>query len=196
MLVTRDDNTLETNSTYLATCGLKLRPINNRGKSVLYGRIKAYNETNANLVSYINDDDYSMLTKDSIEFIRVLNKDALFTNSLFKTYKAWIPLCSTNILEYKKEYEDRSLLCPHQTIVLRRTLAIDLLKETQELIKSKDWDENSCDFVLRNIVTNKNLWYYYPEITYKWVNQNNGLHTTQVSLNQEIRKYFKQLKTS
>ncbi len=88
MLVTRDDNTLETNSTYLATCGLKLRPIDNKGKSVLYGRIKAYNETNANLVSYIDDDDYSMLTKDSIEFIRVLNKDALITNSLFKTYKA------------------------------------------------------------------------------------------------------------
>lgn len=196
MLVTRDVNTYEANSVYLATSGETVRQIDNRDRSVLYGRIKAYSETDAELVSFIDDDDYSLLTSAHLEAIKSLNKDALFTNSLFKTYKSWIPLCNSTVTEYKKLYEDNSMLCPHQTIVLRRTLALDLLRETEQLIKDKSWCTNATDYILRNLISNKDLWYYYPEITYKWVNQNNGLHTTQVSLNQEIRKYFKQLKSS
>ena len=196
MLVTRDVNTYEANSVYLATCGEAVRQIDNRGHSVLYGRIKAYSQTDAELVSFIDDDDYSLLTSVHLEAIKLLNKDALFTNSLFKTYKSWIPLCHRRVVKYKKLYEDQSMLCPHQTIVLRRTLALELLKEVQQLIKDKGWCENSADYVLRKLISHKELRFYYPEVTYKWVNQNNGLHTTQVSLNQEIRKYFKQLKTS
>lgn len=196
MLVTRDINTFEANNNFLRLAGQELKAIDNRGKSVLYGRTKAYNETDDSHVSFIDDDDFTMLNKRHIEEIIALDKDALFTNSLFVTYKAWIPLCNTSITEYKKRYEDVSDLCPHQTIVLKRTLALDLLKEVSDILKQKGWCENTADYVLRLLISKKELWYYYPEITYKWVNQSNGLHTTQVSLNNEIRKYFKHLKLS
>lgn len=196
MLVTRDLNTFETNSVYLSTCDETLRHVDNRCHSVFYGRTKAYNETDSELVSFIDDDDYTMLTRQHLEVIKLMNKDALFTNSLFKAYKAWMPLCNTKVVKYKKLYEEHSMLCPHQTIVLRRTLALDLLKEVGSLLKEKDWCENTTDYVLRNLISAKELWTYYPEITYKWVNQNNGLHTSQVAVNQEIRKYFKHFKPS
>lgn len=196
MLVTRDINTFEANNNFLRLAEQDLRTIDNRGKSVLYGRTKAYSETDDSHVSFIDDDDFTILNKRHIEEIIALDKDALFTNSLFVTYKAWIPLCNTSITEYKKRYEDISDLCPHQTIVLKRTLALDLLKEVSDILKQKGWCENTADYVLRLLISKKELWYYYPEITYKWVNQSNGLHTTQVSLNNEIRKYFKHLKLS
>lgn len=196
MLVTRDINTFEANNNFLRLAEQDLRAIDNRGKSVLYGRTKAYNETDDSHVSFIDDDDFTMLNKRHIEEIIALDKDALFTNSLFVTYKAWIPLCNTSITEYKKRYEDVSDLCPHQTIVLNRALALDLLKEVSDILKQKGWCENTTDYVLRLLISKKELWYYYPKITYKWVNQSNGLHTTQVSLNNEIRKYFKHLKLS
>lgn len=196
MLVTRDVNTFEANSNFLHLAGQTLRQIDNRGRSVLYGRLKAYSESDSSHVSFIDDDDFTMLNKRHVEDIIALNKDALFTNSLFVTYKAWIPLCNTSITEYRKQHENVSDLCPHQTIVLKRSLALELLNEVSVLLKQKGWSENSADFVLRKLISHKELWHYYPEITYKWVNQSNGLHTTQVSLYNEIRKYFKQLKPS
>lgn len=190
MLVTRDINTIEENKLVLNGLGFNLNAINNRGFSTYYGRSKAYEESNKEFVSFIDDDDCTLLTQSHIEYILNKNTDALFTNSIHKTYVDWITLSKKDIKEYSQSDEKKGLLCPHQTMVIRTRLALDIVKEAKRIMDLKGWQENKFDIVFRLLISQANLWHYYPEITYKWIKTKGSLHYSDIQTTSEIRKYF------
>lgn len=72
VLSTRDTNTIAHNARLLKAIGVQLRVIENKGASVAHGRHKAFFETDSTFVSYIDDDDILMITKEHIENIVLL----------------------------------------------------------------------------------------------------------------------------
>ena len=54
VLKTRENNTIEQNRIHLLNNGVELKVIDNTKKSVLHGRLKAYEECETSFVSFID----------------------------------------------------------------------------------------------------------------------------------------------
>lgn len=188
VLSTRDISTIAYNIKRLKDAGIDLRVIENKGHSVAYGRHKAFFETDSTFVSYIDDDDILRITKEHIEHIVSIDKDALYTNSTMFLKERKILGTPKFVKEWTLRNEVDKLTSPHQTIVYKQEYIKRISLESIELMKSKGWHENVYDYVCRALVSLEGKWFYYPEVTYQWNSNTGGIHKDKIYV--ELRAYF------
>lgn len=188
VLNTRDTNTIEQNKRHLKSIGIDLHILNNRGLSVQEGRIKGFQLGAEDYVSFIDDDDISLLQANHVRDIVSLNKDAIYTNNNFLLNNKFHPGTFSFVKEWSLTNEVNKLTKPHQTIVYKRDYAQKLAKRAKELISNKGWPQNTFDYVSRALVSLDQNWYYYPEVTYQWNNNTHGLHKDSIYLS--LNKFF------
>lgn len=188
VLSTRDNNTIESNADRLKDIGIHLRVIKNKGHSVAYGRQIAFFETDSDLVSYIDDDDVLRITKEQVENIVALNKDALYTNSTMFLKEKELKTTASFVKVWTLQNELDKLTKPHQTIVYKQDYIRRISLQAIELMKSKGWNENVYDYVCRALVSLEGNWFYYPEVTYQWNTNTSGIHKDKIYV--ELKRYF------
>jgi len=188
VLSTRDTNTIAHNAKLLKAIGVQLRVIVNKGASVAHDRHKAFFETDSAFVSYIDDDDILMITKEHIENIVGFDKDALYTNSTMFLKERKVLGTPKFVKVWTMQNELDKLTKPHQTIVYKQDYIRRISLQAIELIKSKGWPENVYDYVCRALVSLEGRWFYYPEVTYQWNSNTGGIHKDKIYV--ELRQYF------
>lgn len=188
ILCTRDINTVDVNKAHLQSLDIDLRVCHNKGYSILHGRSKAYNETDKEFVSFIDDDDVTLLSKRHVEDLIALNKDAAYTNGYLFLKDKKVKTTPKFVKEWSFRNEVDRLTSPHETIVYRREYINRISLAAIDLIKKKGWSENTYDYVCRALVSLDNNWYYYPEITYQWNSNTGGAHKD--AIYRELREYF------
>lgn len=188
VLYTRDINTIESNAERLKDIGIQLRVIKNKGHSVAYGRQIAFFETDSDLVSYIDDDDVLRITKEQVENIVALNKDALYTNSTMFLKEKELKTTASFVKVWTMRNELDKLTKPHQTIVYKQDYIRRISLQAIELMKNKGWNENVYDYVCRALVSLEGNWFYYPEVTYQWNTNTGGIHKDKIYV--ELKRYF------
>lgn len=164
--------------------------VNNHNKDILTGRVVGYNETDAEYVSFVDDDDQTMLTAEHVSAILNKAKPALFTNSITSSNGIDRVQVPEIFKEWNLNLEKRGYIRPHQTIVYQKHVALELLKTTQQIISAKQWDRNDCDVLMRMLASISYGWDYLPEVTYKWNVHSAGEHFKRPQRIQEIRKYI------
>ena len=188
VLSTRDTNTIAHNAKLLKAIGIDLRVIENKGNSVAHVRHKVFFETDSTFVSYIDDDDILMITKEHIENIVGFDKDALYTNSTMFLKERKVLGTPKFVKVWTMQNELDKLTKPHQTIVYKQDYIRRISLQAIELIKSKGWPENVYDYVCRALVSLEGGWFYYPEVTYQWNSNTGGIHKDKIYV--ELRQYF------
>lgn len=165
--------------------------INNFDKGIMSGRLIGFEQSDSEFVSFVDDDDQTLLNPDIIYSLTQLNKPALFTNSLMisptgrSNYQ--VPISINN---WTLHLEKRGYIRPHQTIIYRRDILKDLIKDTCNLIYENNWSENDFDIIMRFLVSANIGWHYEPIITYKWMIHMNGDHFKRQPRILEIRKFI------
>lgn len=172
----------------------KIKPvvIDNPG-TVAQGRKKAYFETDALYVSYVDDDDYSLITLDHISKMvkqSIINKKPVYSNSSLQTKASQRFLTSPYVREWSFELERRKQTIPHQSIIYETKVAQEVYTKAMELITKNKWHENTIDFVMRSIVSREIGWTYFPENTYVWCVSPSGLREVLRPEHQKILTYF------
>lgn len=190
VLKSRENNTIEQNRQHFLNNGIELKVIDNHKKSVLYGRLKAYEECETSFVSFIDDDDISLLTKEQIEKYIALNKAAMYTNSYKQTRLGKFPLTIPTLKEWSLASELSNKTKPHQTIVYQTEFAKQLVREASRLTHKHTWSMNTCDYIMRAIVSTDMGWHYEPDLTYVWDTNTLGLHLQQSMLYYDLKKHF------
>lgn len=173
-----------------ASAGYFYRVVNNRGKDILHGRTIGYNETDSKYVSFVDDDDETMLTKEHVQEIILRDKPALFTNSVTVDKEIEKVQVSPVFRKWNIHSEKSGYIRPHQTIVYQKDVALDLLKATKDIIKNNHWDPNDCDVVMRMLASVLYGWDYFPEVTYRWNVHLGGDHFKRPHRATQIRKYI------
>lgn len=190
VLSTRSVNTLKLNQLHFEQNSLRLDIIDNRGKSVQYGRVKAYNLCQTEYVSYIDDDDISYLTGDHVSIMTDSYVKPCFTNSLRINRDERSLLVSSGITYWSLELEKNRKIKPHQTMIIKTDTAIVMSKIAIKLIKHRGWSENSFDYVLRALISLEIGWTYHPLVTYSWQLSPDSLHTRDRIFYYEASNYF------
>lgn len=188
----REDTTRGADSLRLSSAetGHGYTVIDNRDKDILAGRKVGFVECDAEFVSFVDDDDETLITKQQIETILVVNAPALFTNSLVSGMQSQPVQVHDSIDVWTLHAERRGYIRPHQTIVYRREVAIELLEQSEKLIARHGWHKNSVDHVMRLLASVSVGWAYWPVITYKWYRHQGGEHRIRPMENSKIRKFF------
>lgn len=194
ILSTRAVNTIEVNKLRFEKEGLRLKVIPNKGRTVLYGRIKAYSESTGTHLSFIDDDDISLIDQDTVRRILLLDKEAVYTNSYFTCNGRKTLLTPKYVRVWTLNDEKLKTTKPHQTFILQKDYILRIAKDACVLIKTKGWDENVFDYVCRVLISLEDNWHYDNSVTYMWNNNTNGLHrdTVYTSLNEYFFKLSKQ----
>ncbi len=190
VLKTRENNTIDKSIEHFKQQGVTLKVIDNHKKSVLYGRTKAYEECDNSFVSFIDDDDISLLTKDQIARYIELNKKAMYTNSYKQTRLGKFPLTLVTLKEWSLRNELSNKTKPHQSIIYDSSFAKDLVKRAGELILKHSWSTNTCDYVMRALVSTELGWHYEPDLTYVWDTNTSGSHLRQSMIYYDLKRYF------
>lgn len=190
VLKTREKNTIDKNIEHFNQQGVQLKVIDNVGKSVLYGRTKAYEECEDPFVSFIDDDDISLLTKEQIDKYIALNKKAMYTNSYKQTRLGKYPLTVVKLKEWSLSNELSNKTKPHQSIIYDSSFAKDLVKKAGGLIYKNHWSMNTCDYVMRALVSTELGWHYEPDLTYIWDTNTYGLHLQHSMDYYDLKRYF------
>lgn len=190
VLKTRENNTIEQNKQHFLDNGIDLKVIDNSKKSVLHGRLKAYEECDTSFVSFIDDDDISLLTKEHITKYIELNKVAMYTNSYKQTRLGKMPLTIPTLKEWSLASELDNKTKPHQSIIYRTQFAKDLVREAAALTHKHSWSMNTCDYIMRAIVSTEMQWHYEPDLTYIWDTNSLGLHMQQAMLYYDLKRHF------
>lgn len=173
-----------------AKTGAGIRVIDNVGRSIAYGREKAYSECESEYVSFLDDDDLSLLTPPVAKRLCGLDLPAVFTNGVVtfrgdKTCKV-LP----TVKAWTLDLERRRMCRPHPTIIYKADFARDLVRESLDLMRSMGWAENTFDYVMRAVVSNTIGWHYDPAITYQWnigADSYHQVHSEQFAV---LRNYF------
>jgi hypothetical protein len=161
--------------------------------TVAEGRKKAYFETDALYVSYLDDDDYSIITLEQISKMvkqLIINKKPIYSNSSLQTRSSQRFLTGPYVKEWNLELEKRKQTVPHQTIIYETKLAQEIYTKAMELIVKNKWHENTIDFVMRSLVSREIGWTYFPENTYVWCVSPSGLREVLRPEHQKILTYF------
>lgn len=169
--------------------GAEIKTIRNIGKTILEGRMAAYFNGKTEFVSYVDDDDVSYLNASHLEkMIEMAADRPVFSNS--RKNQAILPGMITDFELnpiYVKKWdllsEVAGIIKPHQTIVMKRSVAKEMFTAAANFITVKKLDPNCIDFVLRTFISKKYGWNYYPEVTYQW---NLAKDSTCVELNKVL----------
>lgn len=165
--------------------GLDFRVIENQGRSVLYGRYAGL-DCDGTHVTWVDDDDETLLQKSDLENLEYQHP-AVFTNSFIVTRGLNIPEW---VKDWNLELEKSRIVRPHPTFILEKDFAQKILIETDDLLRSKGWGENFCDYVFRLLISTTVGWKYVPLVAYKWYIHDNNLHQKDVAGMNKIRAYF------
>lgn len=191
-LTTRTPNLNLLNKLKLEKLGYDLLIIDNTGKSILHGRQVAMQETTSDFISFIDDDDETLLTAGHLTELKAHTHDCVFTNSIVKNDKKIYNLNNSSIKEWTLKREQTGYILPHQTFIFKKELYLRLLAEASDLIKKNGWCENKTDFVVRILCSKYKLWHYYPYVTYRWNISNSSNHkATNPSEFVQIRYFIK-----
>jgi hypothetical protein len=172
------------------SAGYSYKIIDNTGKSILNGRKIGYLECQSEFVSFVDDDDETLLSSKNVEDMIALNSNAVFTNSITKTALSESIQISTAFSEWNLMLEKRGYIRPHQTIVYQTAFAVELFLQAEKLIVKNGWHPNSVDHVMRLLVSATVGWKYFPDLTYKWNRHAEGEHAKRLKQNNEIRQFF------
>jgi hypothetical protein len=176
VLCSRSNNTIDLNRLHFQKEQLSFKVIDNRGKSVAYGRQKGYEEADSCFISFIDDDDISRLTGDQVARMLLNYKKPVYTNSLKISNKERICLTNENIKSWSLINECKRKTKPHQTMILKKETALEFSNLTLRLLKFKKWPENTFDYVFRSLISLELGWDYFPEITYEWHIGGDSIH--------------------
>jgi len=138
------------------------------GMTIMKGREFAYNDGDSEKVSFIDDDDTSLLTKQKLFSLCDIATPALFTNSNRLVRRQTIPLNNPWIRTWSWELEKQKMITPHQTMIIDRKLAIDITKLAITEITEHQWDPGIFDYVFRVLISKNIGWYYVNDVTYNW----------------------------
>jgi hypothetical protein len=171
--------------------GANVRVIENTGKDILTGRIQGYMETDSKFVSFIDDDDFSLLKPDVANSLMDLNEKALFTNGIKMRNGEWAYKVLPKYTKWTLDLEKQQEIRPHATIIYQGNFAKELLTDSISLIEKKNWDVNTIDYVMRAMVSTTIGWHYVNVSTYQWNIGADSHHINQgMFLFPELRKYF------
>jgi len=177
VLCTRSNNTIDLNRLHFQEQQLSFKIIDNREKSVAYGRQKGYEETDSLFVSFIDDDDISRLTNKQVaQMLLGYTVKPVYTNSLKISNKERILLTNSNVKLWSLENERTRKTKPHQTLILKKEQALQFTKITLALLRFKKWPENTFDYVFRSLISLELGWDYFSEVTYEWYVGSDSLH--------------------
>jgi hypothetical protein len=188
----REDTTRGADSLRLscADTGHGYTVIDNRDKDILAGRKVGFLECDAEFVSFVDDDDETLLTRQHVDSILAASAPALFTDSIVTGGIATQRQVAPAFTQWSLHAEKRGYIRPHQTIVYRREVAAGLLAQGEALIAKHGWDKNSIDHVMRLLASVSFGWVYLPAVTYKWHRHAGGEHMKRPTQNNAIRKFF------
>lgn len=164
------------NSLKMSELGICLDKLDNHNQTILMGRLKALDRCSGDFISFIDDDDETLLLVSHLEAFAKLDFRCLFTNSLITDYTGITTTTKTEITEWKLDDENRGFILPHQTFIFRKDAYCSLVEQTCYLIKHEKLSENSFDFVLRLVCSRTLGWKYFPEITYCWHKNSTSTH--------------------
>lgn len=169
------------------------RVIHNPG-TILEGRRVGYFETDAAFVSFVDDDDYSKMNLAHLtNMVRQSLTDAkpVYSNSEQSSRFGSSLLTGKHIKQWSLLAQNRRQTIPHQTIIYEKSVAQDVYKKAEDLIKKNDWHPNSIDYLMRHLVSREIGWTYYPYVTYVWnPDQKNGQHVLLREQHLKIQKYL------
>jgi glycosyltransferase involved in cell wall biosynthesis len=189
-LVTRELNTVAKNKEHFDSLQIPFSVIDNKNKSVAYGREKGYSETDSKYVSFVDDDDISLLAPEHLDIILPEYIRPVYTNS-YKVYSHGKELLTDErIKHWSFDNEKTKKTKPHQTMILKKDDSICYLRMTKELLAYKGWPDNVFDYVFRVLISLESGWTYYPFVTYEWIIGHDNLHTKDRMLHYVVSNYF------
>lgn len=195
MLVTRDDEKIKPSLESLDKNNVKATFIKNKGRSILEGRRRAFFNTDASHVSYVDDDD--LLLVDYSTLLGLCQPTPIFTNSeyrrnteaIYQQNKKYTNPCKD--MQWSRVLERERIFHPHQILIYPTEIAKALFTEAEKLIISKNWTPSDIDFVMRLMCSNTIGWKYINLVTYVWnLNSDNNSIRRDKKLALDIRKYF------
>lgn len=190
ILCSRSDNTIEQNQIHFEQNNLSLTVIDNRDKSVMYGRIKGYSESESSYVSFVDDDDVSMLTSAYKDIIIQNYSKPAYTNSVKVSHNNVGLLTDASVRSWSLLTEKTKRTKPHQTMIVSRETALEVSRQAEKIIKYKKWSENSFDYVYRVLISLEIGWTYHPFVTYEWRVGKDSLHLRDRIFLYEASNYF------
>lgn len=190
ILKTRSENTIDLNQEHFEKNNLSLNVIDNRDKSVMYGRMKGYNECGGRYVSFIDDDDISMMTSAYKDIILSSYVRPSYTNSIKLSGANACLLTDASVRTWSLNAEKLKKTKPHQTMVVKTETALEISELANKLIKHKKWSENSFDYVYRVLISLEIGWTYHPFVTYEWRVGRDSLHLKNRIFLYEASNYF------
>jgi hypothetical protein len=170
--------------------GAAIRIIENEGKTISAGREQAYEECEAQFVSFVDDDDTSLLTPSEVFRLCSMDKPALFTNgvTVFRGDKS--PCVPPSVTQWTLDQERRQIVRPHPTIIYRASVARLLMRESLRLIAANGWHANTFDYVMRCVASITIGWHYDAAKTYQWNIGHDSHHQVNAAQFYPLRGYF------
>lgn len=190
VLCSRSVNTVNTNRLHFEQQQLSFTVIDNRSKSILYGRQKGFETASSSFISFIDDDDMSRLTSDHVKQIIENYKQPVYTNSYRVDNSQKTLLTNSKFTKWSLDAEKKRITKPHQTMVIKTETAVEITKMSLKLISIKKWPDSIFDYVFRILISFELGWDYFPEVTYDWIIGQDGQHLKDRFIYYEISNYF------
>jgi hypothetical protein len=169
VLCSRPINTVGVNRSHFEKQQLPFTVIDNRDKSILYGRQKGYETADSFFISFIDDDDISKLTSEHVKQITDNYTTPVYTNSYRVDKNQRTLLTPSTFKKWSLDAEKNRITKPHQTMVIKTETAVEFTRLSIKLINMKKWPESIFDYVFRILISFELGWDYFPEVTYDWM---------------------------
>jgi hypothetical protein len=156
---------------------IPFKVINNvNNTDIVRGRLEGF-DTDAEFITWLDDDDESLLAPEETNKLLNLKKDCVFTNSLVVASSGIITKQIPDFVnQWTLNFELGRICRPHPTMIIKRDIAVRLMNETALLIKEKEWGNDIADYVFRLLVSKHLGWHYENSITYKWYIHSDSHH--------------------